>query len=482
MSLLSRFQKRLLNRSKNKVSPVKTAYQKTTSLVDRNPLRSFFIVLALLLAVIITGNFLRRPKIADQIVAPPAKEVQVYNIGTAPKITVQAQIEKSGIVKITAQTPGIVSSVNVEAGQEVSQGAPILTLSSNYSGSNPLSIARQLAGAQYKNLKDTFDSQKDLIAKQRELADKNKQNSEKLRDITDLSLGETRDLISLNDSIIANLQTQLQGQAPQSQAYIQTQQQISQFQSANNQIRQGLRNAEYQTNKDNQPTKILELQTDIAKRQLDLQEKSLDLAKLTSTLQLQLARVNEANYFPVSPFEGVVQRVHVQVGQTVKPGTVLATIAGSDRTATAQAFVPVNIARNISPIIPSVLHFAGETLDATPTYVSQEATEGQLYSIVFAIPQNLQPETTDKSYITIDIPLESAYSLKTDPFVPIDSVHQTQDEAFIYVVKNGKAQSRKVTLGTVQGDFIQVITGLQENDKVIVNRNILSGDRVKISL
>ena len=121
-------------------------------------------------------------------------------------------------------------------------------------------------------------------------------------------------------------------------------------------------------------------------------------------------------------------------------------------------------------------------MDLTPSYISQEATEGQLYSIVYAIPQQAQSVLTNKSYINIQIPLESSYTLSTDPYVPIDSVHQTQDEAFVFVIKDGKAQNRKVQLGEVQGDYIQVLQGLEQNDKVIINRNILAGDHVKPSI
>ncbi|MBI3342458.1 efflux RND transporter periplasmic adaptor subunit [Candidatus Curtissbacteria bacterium] len=144
----------------------KIIYRRTLRFIDRRPLTSFFALLVLLLVLIALGNFMRKPRHADQNVEVAPKIVQTYTIGATPKITVQGQIEKSGIVKITAQTPGIVSQINVKAGQQVWRGTNLLSLSSNYSGSNPLSVARQLAGAQYKNIVDTFPMQKDLIGKQ----------------------------------------------------------------------------------------------------------------------------------------------------------------------------------------------------------------------------------------------------------------------------------------------------------------------------
>ncbi|MBI3342459.1 HlyD family efflux transporter periplasmic adaptor subunit [Candidatus Curtissbacteria bacterium] len=271
----------------------------------------------------------------------------------------------------------------------------------------------------------------------------------------------------------------MQSQTPGSSIYIGTQAQISQFQGINNQLKSGLRNAEYQASGDNPPAQLAQLQSDIAQKQLDLQDKALELTKETSALQLKLAQVNEANYFPVSPFEGVVERVNVEVGQSVSPGTVLATITGTDKTATAQAFVPLTIARQISKLTTSTLHLPGGTVDLYPTYVSEEATEGQLYSVLFAIPAEFENNTTDRSFITIELPIDQDTTNTADPFVPIDSVHQTQDEAFVFVIADKKAAAKKVTLGEVQGSYIQVLNGLAQNDQIILSRNVIAGDKVE---
>lgn len=450
------------------------------TMVDKRPLTSFFVVLAALFLIIAIGSFLRKPKTAGLSTEPPPKAVQVYNIGAAPKITVNAQIEKSGIVKITAQTPGIVSQLNVAVGQQVTRGTNLLSLASNYAGTNPAIIQSQIASLQYKNVQDTYQTQKDLIGKQRELADKNRENTDKLRDITSQALGETRGIISYNDSVISQLQDLLTAQTPGTQTYISTEEQISQFKSANNQLRQALRNSEFQVSTDNAPNKISEIQTDIAKKQLDLQEKSLALSLETSRLQAALASVNAENFHPTSPFAGTVERVHVVISQSVLPGTVLVTIAGADKTATAQAFVPRSIATNISKLTPATLHMDSETADLLPIYISQEATEGQLYSVVFAIPEDFQNNTTDRSIITVDLPLDTTYGARVDPLIPIDAVHQTQDEAFVFVVKDQSAEAKKVHLGEVQGNYIQIIKGLNTNDKVIINRNIIAGDKVEV--
>ncbi len=66
------------------------------------------------------------------------------------------------------------------------------------------------------------------------------------------------------------------------------------------------------------------------------------------------------------------------------------------------------------------------------------------------------------------------------PFVPLDSVFQTQDQAYLFVAKNGKAVSRKVKLGSVLGRFVEIESGLNNSDQVILDRNVIDGDSVKI--
>src|SRR5882672_7357479 len=84
-------------------------YKNTTAFIKRRPLGSFFIALGVLLLVIIVGHMLNQPK--PQPTVPPAvKPVKLYSIGSVPRATFQAKIEKAGVIKIVAETSGIVQS------------------------------------------------------------------------------------------------------------------------------------------------------------------------------------------------------------------------------------------------------------------------------------------------------------------------------------------------------------------------------------
>ena len=109
--------------------------------------------------------------------------MQVYNIGKAPTVTLQAQIDSQGIVQIVAQAPGIVQTVHAEEGDEVGQGQQIVSLSTNYQGGNAPALQAQLANTQLKNVNDTYSLQKDIIFQQRNIATASAENTEQLRRI-----------------------------------------------------------------------------------------------------------------------------------------------------------------------------------------------------------------------------------------------------------------------------------------------------------
>ncbi|OGD87298.1 hypothetical protein A2164_04050 [Candidatus Curtissbacteria bacterium RBG_13_35_7] len=473
-----------------KSAPIKVKTRKITKSISRfiqiRPLTSFFIILIILFILIVAGNFLTKPPETPQIAHKPIP-VEIFSIGSVPKVTMQAQIEKAGVVQIVAQAPGIVSNINVVEGQKVTRGKTLVALASNYLGGNAASIQRQLAQKQYQFTKDNYDLQKDLIAKQKEVAQKTDSNADELRSITDKSLDDTRSLVSLNDDILSTLDTNLAnlestnvGGANDS-LILQTKQLKSQFQSANNQVKSGLRSAEYAADDDNNPATLSNLGREIAEKQLELQQKSLDLNRETNLLQLRLAQVGESSMYPASPFQAVVEKVHVRRNQSVNPGTPLVTLVGSDQTLTATALVDSSTAQKVSILEPSIININGEKLEITLTHIATEATNGQLYAVTYSLPDKYAEKLTDKSYVTIEIPLGYPDSPASIPFIPIDAVFQTQEESIVYLLKDDKAVSTKISLGSVIGAFVEITSGINQGDQIILNRNIIDGDKVTIS-
>lgn len=461
----------------------KSAVKKAGLFVEKRPLQSFFGVLLLLLILILLGSFLRRPAVEKPVEKEPV-EVSIYSIGTAPTLSVSAQIEKTGVVKIISQTSGIINQINVTEGQEVSAGTNLISISSNYSGGSAASVQRQIAADTYQNIKDTYGTQKDIIQKQRDLADKNRDNTNALRDISAKSLDDTRSLLNLNQNIVDTLNTNLTNlensntNGSNDATILQTKQLISSFQSAVNQLKSAVKTAEFQTDANNPPTGLTDITHDVTIKQLDVQKKALELSLEVSRLQLQLAQIQESTMFPSAPISGVIERIYVTPNQSVTPGTPLLLLHGA-QTAKVVAKVPPDIAQKASYTQPSKIYIGSKTFSRVPMYISTEATDGTLYSVIYSLPDNTQNNITDKSFVKVDLPVGLPSTGISDPFIPIDAVYQSQSSSYIFLSQNGKAQLKTVTLGNVVGDYVEVLSGISTGDKIILDRTVVAGDKVK---
>jgi multidrug efflux pump subunit AcrA (membrane-fusion protein) len=463
--------------------PYKTYYGKTTSFIKARPLLSLALIFGLFIAVLFLGKVLEKKNVE----APKkevAKAIEIYSIGESPKAVFQAKIEKSGVVKIIAQTSGVVQNISVTEGQEVGQGQQLISLSTNYQGGNAASVQRQVAQTQYQNVLDTFDLQKGLIGNQRDVATASAENAQKMRDIAHQSSDDTNSLIDNNQRQLDALKGQLSTLSPtpeNAETIATLQGSISQLESAILQLRSSQRSVDYQGKNDTPQALLSSLQKDIALKQLDVQDKSLGLNKEVSKLQVSLAYINEATMYPASPFSGKVERVYVHEGDLVNPGTVLATVTSSELKTIAVLSVPERVASILSQGEPSELLINDKKIAITPYYVSSQATDGQMYSVFYCIPEEYQSAISNGEYISINVPVGVSKEVSSDPFVPVDAVYQTQDNAFVLLAGKGKAESKVVKLGTVFGSYVEVLSGLTSGDHVILNRNVVAGDKVTIN-
>lgn len=468
-----------------RIAPTKESsqkiYRKIFIFSQKRPITAFLMLLFVLLLALSVGRTLNKAPEAPKA-QTTQKEVAIYKVGQSPKLTVNARVEKSQVIEIVALSSAIVSKVNVQNGQNVKKGANLISMSSNYQGGNSASVQRQIAQEQFKSAKDNFDIQNQIIQKQHEIADKTDTNADDLREITSKSLDETKSQISQNQNILSSLDQSIASLEATNvggvndAAILQAKGQKSQFLVGLNQSQAALRQSEFQASSDKTPAQLSNLSRELTQKQLDLQKNQLKTGLDIAALQLKLAAVSEAAMFPNSPFGTKVEKVHVKVGDLVNPGTPLVTISGNENVTTAHALVPQTIANSVSKTELAIVTINNKQIELPLSYASKEATNSQLYSIVVEIPKEVEKDLTQDSTIQIDIPLAAQ---KSDiPFVPLDAIHQTQEETTLYIKQDNMAKSRKITLGTVQGNFVEVTSGLDINDEVIVNRNVTEGDKV----
>ena len=471
-----------------KIQPsFKKILKKLSQFLLARPFISVAVLFILLLILIVTGFVLRTKKQVEVTDILTPKAVEIFQIGQAPTIKVLAEVEKENVITIVVQKPGIVQKLYVEEGEHVNaRGTTLAYIADNYQGGSVATLSRKMAQKQFENVRDTFDLQKNLLGKQKEIAQKTDENSDELREINAQSIDETKALISLNEEILSYVDRNLElyeasNSAQVNRDVIAGQKQLkSSFLAATNQLRSALRSTEYSVDSDNPPAQLSDLSREVTLKSLELQEKALELNREISQLQYQMAQVSEAVAYPSSISNGDIEKIHVRVGQYVSLGTPLITMSGCNKAVTATAYVSRQLAQGISLYQSATLKLGEQDFEQTPVFISSEAVRGLSYAVKFAIPEEYYDQVTDLEFIEIELPVAQANTSAIFPFVPIDSVYQSTSGSFIYLNEAGVARVRAVTLGEVYGQFVAVTIGLENADQVIVDRNVIDGDLVEV--
>ncbi len=478
------YNKIFMNRIKSSFLQVS---QKVKKFVTARPFSSFIGLLILLVVIVAIGNQLRKPPATVPQAEAAPKVVQVFPLGSTPQIEMEAKIEKSGVIQLVAQSSGIVQKIRFSEGAHVKRGVTLFNLSTNYQGGNIASLNRQVAQRNFNFLDQNLADQKDMLNKQRSIAQLGETQASQLRSITRQSFDETSSLINLDNDIIASMDAQINTLsdtpgATASASLLQTKQLKAQILAGFNAAKQALRSNQYLADDSKEPAQIAITQRDLTLKQLDLQERTLDLNRDLAELNVRINQVNESLMYPVAPSAGTIERIYVKVGQAVTPGTPLASIRNDVNMATAVLLVSQEIAGQLSKTEPSYLKINDQKVAAMPRSISSEPTDGGLFSVIYPIPQTYAAELSNNSFVQIDVPVGVNYANSSYPFIPLDAVYQTPTSASVFVAeKDGNdtvAKSRAVKLGNVYGEYVEVIDGLQTNDQVILDRNVIEKEKV----
>ena len=188
------------------------------------------------------------------------------------------------------------------------------------------------------------------------------------------------------------------------------------------------------------------------------------------SLQAARARVALANKTVAdtsvrAPFAGLVAERLVSVGDYVTKGARVATVVSIDQlrvelTVPEQAIAQIKVGQ---PVRLTVDAYPGEEFAATVRFVSPAVRVDQRALTVEAVAQNKDGRLKPGLFATALIQHGSPTPALTVPDGAVETVSGTSR---VYVVKNGKAEERIVTLGEKVGDRVEVTTGLNSGEVV----------------
>lgn len=164
--------------------------------------------------------------------------------------------------------------------------------------------------------------------------------------------------------------------------------------------------------------------------------------------------------------DGVLQTMPVEIGQSLSPGTQLAMV-GSDKKLVAQLRVQQNQADQIAIGMSASIQTSGKTITATVLRIDPVVTDGRVMielDLTGELPANARPDLTVEGKIHVKEISNALY---------VEQPNNVYDfkEKNIYQLSSD-TQSAQLTLikfGTLSGNQIEVLSGVQRGDKLIVS-------------
>jgi len=197
---------------------------------------------------------------------------------------------------------------------------------------------------------------------------------------------------------------------------------------------------------------------------------------------LQQAQLNLRDAFVRAPIAGIMETRSVQTGQWVAAGSTLATMVRREPLL-VRLEVPERDAASLKPGLPAKVEVIGEerTYSAVLTHVAGAANEGsRMVSVTGRIDDPGRGALRPGAFAQVSIPVGEASGA---PVIPQTAVRPSEKGFLAYVVEDGVAHERVLTLGlrTASGN-VEVRSGLKVGEAVVVRGAEALRDGVKVKI
>lgn len=197
--------------------------------------------------------------------------------------------------------------------------------------------------------------------------------------------------------------------------------------------------------------------------------------------QVAQIRKQMADNMIKAPINGQIVAKNVETGEFVNPGTVLAKVVDIS---TLKVDVLVGEAdayklKNGQTIRVTTDLYPGQTFSGTIIFISQQADAAHNYQVQVRLANPSSAPLKAGSFVNVGFIQNSA---SEGIQIPRSALAESLQKPFVYVVQDGKAVRRDITVGRDLGSNIEVLSGLQQGELVVVNGqiNLANGTVVNI--
>jgi len=212
-----------------------------------------------------------------------------------------------------------------------------------------------------------------------------------------------------------------------------------------------------------------------AKEQLEISRAQAKAQMISAQAQVNSAAASQTDLIVRAPISGKIVEKQVNRGAQVSIGTPLFSIVNDRASKKVVAFLSQEELLKAQNANGLTIEVNGITVTTQQSFLSARVDPStQKIRTEFLLPAEV--EALVGSFVSLLIPLQSV----GQNLLPISAIAFEPDGAEVLILDNQNiAQRKKITVGDIIADSVQINGGLNTNDKVVKYRNrVFSGEKV----
>ena len=222
---------------------------------------------------------------------------------------------------------------------------------------------------------------------------------------------------------------------------------------------------------------------DDATSKRDLDDAMMQLAVSESRMVEAWARLERTRI--LAPIGGVLNEVFVEEGEYVQVGMPVAEIVETNVVKVVvqipeRDIIFLDVGQKAEVIVRTADKDAGESISGEITFVSELADQQTRSTRMEITVANEQGLVRSGQIVSVNL---TRRVLEDAIMIPLLAVVPMEEGYTVYVANSAEAKRREVKLGIIKGDLVQIRSGIEPGDKLIIagHRFVAPGQKVNIT-
>jgi RND family efflux transporter MFP subunit len=212
-----------------------------------------------------------------------------------------------------------------------------------------------------------------------------------------------------------------------------------------------------------------------SQQQLDDARTSLENGKI----QLDQAKKQLADATITSPINGVITQKLTEQGAYINIGSPVATIVDISRLKVKLNVSETNVylLRTGDGAAITTDIYPGASFEGHITFISAKGDETHNYPVEIEMMNSARYPLKAGTFVTVHVDVRGAQTVLC---IPRQALQGSSKEASVYVVDNGRAVLKNIVLGNQNGEYLEVVSGLAENEEVVTTGQVNISDGMPV--